>query len=79
MNINQEIKAVEMLGETIGYGNMMALASAIWRKKLKDSGIPEIGAFVPTISSFIKKGYYSKENQAQYDNEISKHFESQTP
>jgi hypothetical protein len=47
--LEKEITAVKELGERIGYGNMMTLASALWRKNLKDSGYPEIGAFVPTI------------------------------
>lgn len=63
----EEIKAVQELGEQIGYGHMMSLASALWRKDLKDNGYPEIGAFVPTISSFIKKGYYDAKGEKNYD------------
>ena len=68
-----EIKAVQELGEQIGYGHMMNLASALWRKDLKDNGYPEIGAFVPTISSFIKKGYYDVKSEELYDKIINEH------
>ena len=54
MKIKKEIKRVEELGEQIGYGNMMSIASALWRKKLKESGTPVSGAFVPTCLPFIK-------------------------
>ena len=46
MNIKKEIKEVEKLGNKIGYGWMMTLASALWRKDLKDNGYPESGAFI---------------------------------
>jgi len=49
-----EIDAVKELGDKIGYGNMMSIASALWRRLLKKSGIPESGAFIPTSQSFVK-------------------------
>lgn len=45
-----EAVAVKMLGEEIGYGNLMEWASALWRKNLKERGIPINGAFVPKIA-----------------------------
>lgn len=57
MTREQEIQAVKLLGDTIGYGHLMSLASALWRKKLLDAGGPVTGAFVPTIDSFIKDEY----------------------
>ena len=51
--IHNEIVAVKDLGEKIGYGHLMVLASALWREKLKPQGI-ESGAFIPTIINFIK-------------------------
>lgn len=50
--MKNEIKAVEELGESIGYGHLMELASAIWRKKMKDAGQPTSGVFVPTLPGF---------------------------
>lgn len=49
-NFKKEIISVKVLGEQIGYGNIMQIASSLWRKDLKDKGYPVIGAFVPTIS-----------------------------
>ncbi len=55
MNRKDEIQAVRELGEKIGYGNMMELASAMWAVKLlRDYGSSE-GAFVPTILSDLKR------------------------
>ena len=48
-NPNWEAQKVKELGEQIGYGNMMALASALWRKMLIDSGGNASGAFVPAL------------------------------
>jgi hypothetical protein len=50
-----EIDAVKELGDKIGYGNMMDIASALWRRLLKKSGAPTEGAFIPTSRSFIKE------------------------
>jgi hypothetical protein len=52
--MDNEISRVRELGEVIGYGHLMAIASALWREKLKPSGI-ESGAFIPVISSSVKK------------------------
>lgn len=53
MTHQEEIKRVKQLGDEIGYGHLMSIASALWRKDLKEMNIPEEGAFVPTIFSFI--------------------------
>lgn len=50
-----EIEAVKSLGEKIGYGHLMELASALWREKLKQTNTPTDGAFVTTIIHSIKK------------------------
>jgi hypothetical protein len=49
-----EILSVKNLGEVIGYGQLMCLASALWRESLKEKGYPIMGAFVPTIRDFIE-------------------------
>lgn len=51
----EDANQVALLGEKIGYGHLMSLASALWRKHLQQKGYPTSGAFVPTILSFIKK------------------------
>lgn len=50
----QEIVAVKELGETIGYGNLMDIASALWSMKLSVDGAERI-MHVPTVKPCIKK------------------------
>ena len=52
-----EVTAVQRLGDQIGYGNLMWLASALWRRKLiSDWGIGhERGAFLPTIDCLLNE------------------------
>ena len=50
-----EYAAVKLVGEKIGYGNLMSIAGTLWRRSLKESGYPESGAFYPTCPSFIDK------------------------
>ena len=51
-----EVVAVQRLGEQIGYGNLMSIASALWRRKMvKAYGKGyETGVFVPTIPHLVK-------------------------
>ncbi len=51
--LQSEINAVKQLGEQIGYGHMMEIASALWRKSLKEKDYPASGAFIPTIKQWI--------------------------
>jgi len=50
----REVIAVKALGEAIGYGNMMSIASALWCLKMKESNMPTTGAFIPTIQYCMK-------------------------
>ena len=52
----QECEAVKALGDQIGYGNMMTIASALWAKMIIDEGWTDSGAFYPTILSNMKPG-----------------------
>ena len=54
MDRKSEILEVKSLGDRIGYGNMMDIASALWSMKLSDDGIERI-VDVPTIETFMKK------------------------
>jgi hypothetical protein len=51
----REVIAVKALGENIGYGNMMSIASALWQLDLKDRHNLDTGAFIPTIAFDMKK------------------------
>jgi hypothetical protein len=73
MDRKAEILSVKQLGESIGYGNMMDIASALWAEKLEKSVGTSEGAFIPTILQDIKpiqKKEY-KERQTAVRNEIS--------
>lgn len=52
-----EVEAVQRLGEQIGYGHLMWLASALWRRNLvkKYGDGHENGAFLPTISILLNE------------------------
>lgn len=65
--LKQQAAEVKRLGERIGYGNMMAMASALWRKSLTEQGFPTDGAHVPTLKSFIKKGLHDPKEDQIYD------------
>lgn len=58
----QEILEVKKLGDKIGYGHLMQLASALWRHDLRMGGISMSGAFVPVIHHG-----YPTEEQIRYD------------
>jgi hypothetical protein len=48
--ISEEVKRVKQLGEAIGYGHLMSLASALWRESLREKNLPIIGAFYPSLA-----------------------------
>ena len=70
----EEIIKVKELGERIGYGHLMSLASALWRRKLREENNPTLGAFVPTILPLmLKKGRIIAISEAEmYDMIIEK-------
>lgn len=70
-----EVKAVKELGERIGYGNMMEIASALWRKSAKENSYPVSGAFVPTCLEFIKEDFQDldKKGREMYDKMVSEY------
>lgn len=65
----RECEEVKHLGDQIGYGNMMTIASALWAKMLIDEEFGDSGAFYPTILSNMKPGdltVYAMTKRAQY-------------
>lgn len=74
----REVLAVQQLGEAIGYGNMMEIASALWRLHLIDGGGPASGACIPMSLYTIKpehKGLAEKEI-ARYDKLVKQALET---
>lgn len=51
----KELLQVKQLGEQIGYGNLMSMASSLWRYDLKKNNFPIVGAFVPVIKDKLDK------------------------
>lgn len=49
-----EIQKVKELGEEIGYGHLMSLASALWRKQLSESGTVTGALFPITVDCIVK-------------------------
>lgn len=66
------VKAVKKLGDEIGYGNMMSIASALWQMELKKNYGLEEGAFIPTKASLMKdeEGQKALEEQKRRINQL---------
>lgn len=62
----KDMLLVKSLGEKIGYGNLMNMASSLWRYSLKKSNSPIIGAFVPVIKEKLDR------DSIAYDNMVEK-------
>ena len=56
-----EILAVKSLGEQIGYGNLMDIASVLWAETLRQNDLPDDAAFYPTIINAMKEGELKKD------------------
>lgn len=65
INYKKEVLLVKELGESIGYGNMMSIASALWALSLNEEWGLNSGAFIPTIPQFMlkKEGKKAAEEQ----------------
>ena len=77
MTKKQEILLVEKLGSEIGYGHLMNLAAALWRKSLSNEGNHPVGAFIPALTMDIKNEHQKEYelDKANYDNIISQVYE----
>lgn len=52
-NFKNEVQAVKSLGQSIGYGHLMQLASTLWADDLESHGLPRSGAHVPTVMPLL--------------------------
>lgn len=57
MTHRHKVELVKKLGEELGYGHLMHLASALWRESLKSKGFPTEGAFIPTAIFGLTEDY----------------------
>lgn len=55
MEIKQEKEQVKILGEVIGYGNMMQLASELWKEMMQKRNEPVSGVFVPALPCDVRR------------------------
>lgn len=70
--MNEEIEKVEELGKEIGFGWLMSLASALWRRQLKKEGKPESKAKIPKESYFASED--DRDNMASIDTIVDDHL-----
>lgn len=63
--VDRHWNEVRELGEKIGYGELMTVASIIWASKLIDSGLPDNGAFYPT-GLFNMKDSTTTKDEVEY-------------
>lgn len=68
IGLKREAQAVKALGKSIGYGHMMSLASALWRKDMIKNGYPVSGVFVPVLPSDVKPEEFNEDETKIYDN-----------
>lgn len=68
MMMKEEFDAVYLLCKKYGYGNVMQLASTLWRHDARANGTPESGCLVPTLPSALSGVYadMAKENELIY-------------
>lgn len=68
-NFKDEVHVVKSLGQSIGYGHLMQLASTLWANDLESHGLPRLGAHVPTVMTLLtedgKKIAESSDNEYQ--------------
>ena len=58
----EQVQILKKLGDEIGYGHLMALASALWRKKLCDEHGERYksGAFIPVVDCVVEPQHLRK-------------------
>jgi uncharacterized membrane protein YagU involved in acid resistance len=53
--MEKDKELVKKLGEKIGYGNMMHLASELWEESMIKKGYPTSGVFVPALKRDVRE------------------------
>ena len=68
----REFEEILSICERYGYGNVMEMASAIWRNKMKENGLPPAHAAIPVIPALCNQNddgiAIGKQTRALYDN-----------
>jgi hypothetical protein len=70
--MNNDVKVVKELGEKLGYGHLMSIATSLWKANMIEQGYPTSGIFVPTCMAFIKDEHKEMHETGvkHYDNYI---------
>lgn len=53
----QDVYAVKQLGDSIGYGHLMAIAHELWARYLEEKGLPRKGAHCAVGYPWVKDEY----------------------
>ena len=56
----QDVYAVKQLGDSIGYGHLMAIAHELWARHLEEKGLPRKGAHCAVGYSMVKEQYQAE-------------------
>ena len=61
-SMKEQVQSVKQLGDKMGYGHLMALASALWRKKLCDEHGERYksGAFIAVVDCVVEPEHLRK-------------------
>jgi len=67
-----DVKVIKQIGDQIGYGHLMSIATSLWKANMIEQGYPISGVFVPTCMAFIKDEHKEmhETDVKQYDNYI---------
>lgn len=68
----RDVNLVKAIGDEIGYGHLMSIASALWREKLKVMNVTESGVFIPMVKAGIKDDWLNEAELKKYDEIIKK-------
>lgn len=66
--MREEFDEVYRLCKKYGFGNVMQIASTLWRHEERANGTPESGCLVPTLPSALNGVYadMAKDNELEY-------------
>ena len=56
----QDVYAAKQLGDSIGYGHLMAIAHELWARHLEEKGLPRKGAHCAVGYPMVKEQYQAE-------------------
>ena len=67
LTLRQKAEQIKLMGNLMGYADVMRIASALWAMTLEENGHDKHSAFVPSYDRWIGNGHYYKEARAVSD------------